>query len=360
MFFQKLSLLNFKNHRDLNLEFCSQINCIYGKNGVGKTNILDALHYLALCKSYFHHNDIQSVFHDENTMLISGELYKSEYAYRVSCSLQKPGKKSMFWEKTAYEKFSEHIGKIPLVMITPGDINLLLEGSEERRKFIDATISQIDRNYLRDLQNYSALIVQRNAQLKKFNEQHRVDRVFIEIMDERIYPLACKIYEKRAAFTSELLPLFTKFYNFISGEEEQVEINYISNFNSEIDSKQFVNNLEKDLQLSRTQIGIHKDDFDFLLEGRLIRKFGSQGQVKSFLIAIKLAQYYFLAKNSKEIPILCLDDIFEKIDQNRAERLMELTSSADFGQIFITDTHPERLKNALNNSKKEIRFIELG
>lgn len=359
MYFQKLSLLNFKNHKDLSLEFSSQINCIYGKNGVGKTNILDALHYLALCKSYFHHNDIQSVFHDENMMMISGELNKSEYTYRVSCSLQKPGKKSMFWEKAAYEKFSEHIGKIPLVMITPGDINLLIEGSEERRKFIDATISQIDRNYLRDLQNYAALIVQRNAQIKKFNEQHRVDRVFIEIMDERIYPLAKKIHEKRAEFIKELWPLFSKFYNFISGDVESAEINYVSNFNPDMDAKQFVNSLEKDLQLNRTQIGIHKDDFDFLLQGRLIRKFGSQGQVKSFLIAIKLAQYYFLAKKSKEIPILCLDDIFEKIDQNRAERLMELTGSMDFGQIFITDTHPERLKNALNKTEKEIRFIEL-
>lgn len=341
----RLQLINFKNHEEISWEF-SRINCITGNNGVGKTNVLDAIHYLSLCKSFFANSDQQNIKHGENFFLCAGNYENEEEQFSVQLGLKRNTKKNVKKDGVEYDKLAQHIGTIPLVIITPFDIQLVYEHSEERRRFMDTLLSQTDREYLESLQQYNRLLEHRNKQLKQFAERNFFDQTLLDTHNERIAPLAELIYAKRKQFFTDFLPLFKEKYLLISDNAENAGVSYESNLH---DVNSFLNllneNQQKDRIMERTTKGIHKDDWKFTLDDFAVKKYASQGQTKSFVIALKLAQYDYLKQATNKKPLLLLDDIFEKLDEHRAKQLMELVATDNFGQIFITDTHKERVES---------------
>lgn len=345
MFLKKINLLNFKNYPETSLELDPGVNAILGANGEGKTNLLDAIHYLSMCKSYFNPIDAQNIRFGEDFFMIQGSFEMEGTVENISCGLKRNQKKIFKRNQKDYDRLSDHIGLLPVVMISPTDTVLITEGSEERRKFLDSIISQFDKNYLEDLINYSRVLSQRNAYLKHAALSRSFDIDSLLIWDEKMIPLAEQIYAVRKKFLEELIPIFRKFYNIISGEKEKIDIRYESHL-AEGDFRNTLNtSREKDRVLQYSGVGIHKDDLSFLINDVAVRRYASQGQQKSFLIALKLAQFDFISKEKGFRPILLLDDIFDKLDENRVSRLMELVCKDDFGQLIITDSHHERLKN---------------
>jgi DNA replication and repair protein RecF len=352
----RLQLFYFKNHNEQHLQFCDGINCITGPNGSGKTNILDAVYYLANTKSFFNGIDQQLIRHGQDFFSIHG-FFENDTTTEILVNFGK-SKKTLKKNGKVYSRLIDHIGIIQTVFITPYDISLILEGSEERRRFLDFTISQTDRSYLEQLSLYKKLLDQRNAFLKQA-EGRPVDPILLETFDDRMAKAGQIIFEKRRDFIAEFTSYFQELYRFLSGDAEHPTLLYVS----ELHEKPLLDILflsrEKDRVLQRTGSGIHKDDLEFLLSDFPLKKYGSQGQIKSYVIALKLAQYkYFLEKTGKK-PILLLDDIFEKIDGNRAGKLMELVARDYFGQIIITDTHADRVKEHLEDIQSEKRFIKL-
>lgn len=358
MYLKKLTLLNFKNHAEKTWEFCHQINCISGENGVGKTNVLDAIHYLSTCKSYFNQVDSQNIFYEKPYMSIKG-VFEKEQNMEVQCYLKRGQKKVVKKNESEYERLSDHIGEIPLIIITPVDIYLINEGSEERRKFINLVISQFSRDYLEAVMRYNKILTQRNEQLKLFAEVGYFDKSLLEAMDAQMIPLGEQIHQARKSFFEEFSPLFQQYYSQLTGGKEEVAMTYDSQLNNSDFTTLLVENIEKDRGLQRSTQGIHKDDFVFEMGGHSVKKYASQGQIKSYLIAMKLAKFNYLKNKTGKIPMLLLDDIFEKIDENRAKNLMALLTEDDFGQIFITDTHAERLKEVLSGLAAEKKFINI-
>ncbi|MGI8893804.1 MAG: DNA replication/repair protein RecF, partial [Bacteroidia bacterium] len=343
MYLTRLTLFNFKNYTEAELEFSSGVNCFSGNNGSGKTNLLDAIHYLGLCKSYFNPIDTQNIKYDQNFFVIQGSLLHKGNENQVYCGMKRNQKKKFSFNKTEYSRLSDHIGLVPVVMISPTDHELITGGSEERRRLIDSMISQYNKLYLDDLISYNKALSQRNSLLKHFDRNGKFDYTSLEIWDEQLVSFGYRIHSERVNFIKEFLPLFADFFEYISGGSELVEIEYSSQLNSNPFSELLKQNREKDRIVQFTTTGIHKDDLEMKIHNYPIKKFGSQGQQKSFLIALKLAQFQFFSMKKGVKPILLLDDIFDKLDEQRVTKLMELVSQDNFSQIFITDTHSERV-----------------
>ena len=359
MYLQKLSLLNFKNYSDQELNFCEKINCFIGNNGEGKTNLLDAIHYLSFCKSYFNSIDSQNILHDADFFMVQGTILKGESVDDIYCAQKRNERKQFKLNKKEYSRFSDHIGLYPLVMISPADSLLINEGSEERRRYIDSVISQFDKVYLDDLINYNKALLQRNTLLKHFAEQRRFEKASLEIWNQQLIKLGQKIYEKRLNFLEKFLPIFKKYFEFITGGKEKVDIIYLSQLNSASFEEILTNAIEKDRILQYTTVGVHKDDLNFLIETFPLKKFGSQGQQKSFLISLKLAQFEYTKEIKGYKPILLFDDIFDKLDNSRVEQLMKLVSQNSFGQVFVTDAHPERIEAIFKGIETELKIFEI-
>lgn len=359
MYLQKISLVNFKNIESQSFDFHEKINCFVGNNGVGKTNVLDAIYYLSFTKSYFNSVAIQNIRHGEGFFMVEGDYLLNDRKEKIVCSLKKGQKKVLKRNDKAYGKFSEHIGQFPLVIISPADRDLVTEGSDTRRKFIDGVISQQNKTYLQDLIAYNKVLSQRNALLKYFAANRTFDALNLSVYDDQLSEYGSRIYEVRKAFLEQFIPIFNEKYQIISGDKEQVNLNYKSQLHDFLMKDLLQKSLEKDKILQYTTSGIHKDDLNFEIGTYPIKKFGSQGQQKSYLIALKLAQFEFIKQQSKVIPILLLDDIFDKLDENRVSQIIDLVNNDEFGQIFITDTHSKRTENILKQGDKEYQIFEL-
>lgn len=359
MFLKQLSLLNYKNISQKDFTFDSKINCFVGKNGVGKTNILDAIYHLAYTKSYFNPLAIQNIKHDEDFFLLDAVFDKENRDEKIACSLKKGQKKVVKRNNKVYEKLSEHIGFVPLVIISPSDSDLISEGSETRRRFIDSVISTQDSLYLNELIQYQKLVSQRNALLKYFALNQTFDKDNLAIYDEQIVPLGNIIFEKRQQFLAQFIPIFKKYYAEISNEAESVDLVYQSQLLEKPFGDLLTENLNKDRAIQYTSSGIHKDDLSFEIEGYPVKKFGSQGQQKSFLIALKLAQFEFLKQKSGSAPILLFDDIFDKLDASRVEKIVTMVNNDVFGQIFISDTHEERTEAIVKQTHQSYKIFNL-
>jgi DNA replication and repair protein RecF len=359
MYLKKISLFNYKNFSEGSFEFDSKINCFVGKNGIGKTNVLDAIYQLSYGKSYFNPLAVQNIKHGEEFFVIDGEFEKNDRTEQVVCSLKKGQKKILKRNGKQYEKFSDHIGFIPLVIISPADRDLIVEGSETRRKFIDSVISQLDSNYLQQLIQYQKILNQRNALLKYFALNQVFEKDTLSIYNEQLHGLGHAIFEKRKAFLADFIPTFNHHHQAISGSEESVQLVYESHL-SDNNLLELLNaNVMKDRAAHYTTVGIHKDDLSFEIDHYPIKKFGSQGQQKSFLIALKLAQFEFVKKQCGEKPILLFDDIFDKLDENRVGKIVEMVNNDEFGQLFISDTHPERTENIVKTTHQSYKIFHL-
>lgn len=359
MWLQKLSVLNFKNYSEAELSFSDTVNAFTGNNGAGKTNLLDAIHYLSLCKSYFNPIDSQQIRQGEDLFMIQGTFLKDENNEVIYCGLKRSQKKKFKRNKKEYQRLADHIGLFPLVMISPNDISLIIEGSEERRKFIDNVISQTDGNYLDELIIYNRNLTNRNALLRQIAISGKYDPALMEIYDDQLVESGNRIFEKRKVFMQEFTGIFNKHYNYLCDDAEQVELVYDSPLLREDFEAILKKNLERDRILERTSSGIHKDELNFSIHGMILKKFGSQGQQKSFLIALKLAQYTFLYKNKGFEPLLLLDDIFDKLDDARTTKLMKMVSDKDFGQIFITDTSRNRIEEIFRKIDVPVNIFDI-
>ena len=359
MILKSLSLLNYKNFESANFDFDRKINCLVGNNGVGKTNVLDSIYHLSFGKSYFNPITSQNIRHGEEFFVIDGEFEKRERQENILVSAKKGQKKIIKRNNKPYEKFSEHIGFIPTVIISPADRDLIIEGSETRRKFVDGVISQSDNLYLNSLINYGKVLAQRNSLLKFFAADHSFDRDTLSVYNMQLDELGSTLFEKRKAFLSSFIPIFRKRYATISNGSEEVDIIYKSRLEEKPLSALLEENLQKDMALQYTSVGTHKDDLNFEIEGHPVKKFGSQGQQKSFLIALKLAQFDFMKELNEVAPILLLDDIFDKLDENRVAHIVDLVATNQLGQLFISDTHGDRTEKVVKDTHQSYKMFEL-
>jgi len=354
-----LSLVNYKNFESQVFDFDAKINCFVGANGIGKTNALDAIYHLAFGKSYFNPIAVQNINHNAEFFVVDGNFTKNERTEKIIVSLKRGQKKVIKRNAKAYEKFSEHIGFIPLVIISPADRDLIIEGSDTRRKFIDSVISQSDKYYLLELINYNKVLAQRNALLKYFALNNTFNSDTLNIYNEQLHSYGTEIFKKRDAFLKTFIPIFKERYEAISQSKEMIDLQYKSDlFDNELKNL-LTNAINKDRALHYTSVGTHKDDLVFLIDDFPIKKFGSQGQQKSFLIALKLAQFDFIKQQSGVSPILLLDDIFDKLDENRVAQIINLVDDEHFGQIFISDTHAERTENVIKQTHQSYKMFKL-
>ncbi|WP_215226485.1 DNA replication/repair protein RecF [Echinicola shivajiensis] len=359
MHLKSLQLIQFKNYPKAKVTFSEEINCFLGINGSGKTNLLDAIHYMCLTKSAFNSVDMQNIQHEQSFFSMKGSFEKAGKYIEIQCILEAKKKKQILNNAKAYDKMSEHIGLLPVVLIAPDDTALIKEGSEERRKFFDSLLSQLDKNYLSNLVRYQHFLKQRNALIKQLAEHNSRDKSILEPYDLELINLSKWIHEERKVFIERFEPYLLHHYAEISGQREAVEIRYESQCAADDFEKQFYNSIQKDLILKRTNVGIHKDDFVFQIDGYPLKKFGSQGQQKSFVIALKLAQFQVFKEETGTKPILLLDDIFDKLDDYRISKMMELVANHEFGQLFITDARPERTINILKNIDADIAYFDI-
>lgn len=359
MFLKTLSLLNYKNFTSADFEFDRKINCMVGNNGIGKTNVLDSIYHLSFGKSYFNPITSQNIKHGAEFFVVDGIFEKHEREEQIIVSARRGQKKVIKRNNKPYEKFSEHIGFIPTVIISPADRDLIIEGSETRRKFIDGVISQSDNKYLNSLIDYGRILAQRNSLLKYFAANSSFDRDTLSVYDMQLEQLGNILFRKRKAFLETFIPIFQKRYGVISNGREEVSITYKSQLEDGDFKSQLEQNLQKDMALQYTSVGTHKDDLIFEIEGHPIKKFGSQGQQKSFLIALKLAQFDFIKELSKVSPILLMDDIFDKLDENRVAHIVDLVATDELGQLFISDTHGDRTENVVKSTGQTYKMFNL-
>ncbi len=359
MILKKLSLVNFKNFSNIEFNFSSKINCFIGLNGVGKTNLLDSIYYLSFTKSYFNHVDSQNIKYDEDFFVIQGEFMKNENDEDIYCAMKRNKTKIFKRNKKEYEKFSEHIGLFPVVMITPNDTSVIYESSEERRKLLDGIIAQFDKNYLENLIKYKRILLQRNTLLKNFYEKRFVDRLSLEVWDMQLVETGNIIFQKRKKFIDNFLPIFKNYYNFIADNKENVELIYDSQLQDNDFNTLITNNIDKDLRLTYTSCGVHKDDMIFKISGHSLRKNGSQGQQKTFLLAIKFAQFDYIKTITKIKPLLLLDDFFDKLDHQRTQKIIEKAAEDSFGQIFITHTNSQDLEIFIEKINKDYNIFNI-
>ena len=359
MHLRQLSLVNYRNFESRDFAFDNKINCFVGDNGVGKTNILDAIYHLALGKSYFNPIATQNITHGKDFFLIEGTFLKNQREEKIVCSLKKGTKKLIKRNGKAYERLSEHIGLLPLVIISPSDRDLILEGSETRRKFMDGVISQSNPEYLRNLIHYNKILSQRNSLLKFFSLNNTFDEDTLSVYDEQLHSLGTPIFAERKRFLEAFIPLFREQYQAITGGTELVDLSYDSSLIKDDLLSLLKANINRDRALQYTSVGVHKDDLLFQIAQHPIKKFGSQGQQKSFLIALKFAQFQLIKQQEKTTPILLLDDIFDKLDENRVAHIITLVEDENFGQIFISDTHPERTENVVKAIHQSYKIFKL-
>ncbi|WP_338731083.1 DNA replication/repair protein RecF [Mangrovimonas cancribranchiae] len=360
MVLKSLSLLNYKNFESQSYVFNDKINCFVGNNGVGKTNVLDAIYLLSFGKSYFNPISSQNIKHGESFFVVNGDYDKEGDTEKVVVSLKKGQKKTIKRNGKAYDKLSDHIGFLPLVIISPADRDLIIEGSATRRKFIDSVISQGDKVYLEQLINYNKILAQRNSLLKYFALNNTFNQDTLDVYDEQLNGYATHIFEKRQQFLETFSTIFQKRYQAISGGNETVELDYKSNLFDDDLKSLLKQNLNKDKALQYTSVGVHKDDLIFNIGDYPVKKFGSQGQQKSFLIALKLAQFDFIKEQSGVNPILLLDDIFDKLDETRVAQIIKLVDNENFGQLFISDTHAERTEHVVKQVHQSYEIFKLS
>ncbi|WP_341226495.1 DNA replication and repair protein RecF [uncultured Arcticibacterium sp.] len=358
MYLKSIRLFNFRNHTDAQFQFSERVNCIVGQNGGGKTNLIDAVYFLALTKSSIQKQDQLSVTHDELIMVIDGNFVNIDKEENITLSVRKGQKKTLLADKVAYDRLTEHIGKYPVVLIAPDDTDMIRDASDTRRKLFDGIISQFDMDYLKAFQKYNRLMDQRNSLLKQFAEREYFDQEMLDSYSQPLVALAIEIANKRRSFLGEFEPEIVKHYKEISGGKEKVSIHYQSEVEGDF-AKKFKHNEFRDRQAQRTTLGIHKDDYVFQLDELPAKKFGSQGQKKSVVLSVRLAQFNLLEARKGLKPILLLDDIFDKLDDNRIKKLIEKIDNDTFGQVFITDARPERTQRILENVKAEVKYIEL-
>ena len=364
MILEKLSLINYKNIQTATLELSPKINCFIGQNGVGKTNVLDAIYYLSFCHSANNPIDSQVIRHGEEFFMIEGKYTddnsNSDEDLLITCGF-KPGTKKHFKKnKKEYKRLSEHIGLIPVVMVSPSDTLLIDGGSEERRRLMDMVISQYDHSYIEALNRYNKALQQRNTMLKA-EEEPNID--VISLWEEQMAIAGEHIYQKRDAFVKEMIPIFQRFYETISGNREQVVLNYVSHCQRGPLLEVIQRDRFKDRAVGYSLHGIHRDDLEIALGGHQMKREGSQGQHKTFVIALKLAQFDFLKRtNTKTTPLLLLDDIFDKLDAQRVEQIVSLVAGNEFGQIFVTDTNRDHLDQILSASSHDYKifYVEEG
>jgi DNA replication and repair protein RecF len=359
MYLQHLSVINFKNYAEAELDFSKGVNAFTGDNGAGKTNLLDAIHYLSLCKSYFNPVDSQQIKQGTDFFIINGNFSKNDSQESIACGVKRNQKKQFKRNKKDYQRLADHIGLFPLVMVSPYDISIIIEGSEERRKFIDNVISQTDNQYLDELISYNKILLNRNALLKRIADTGRYDPDLLAVFDEQLVSSGNRIFQKRKAFMESFTEIFNKHYQFLSENAERVDLVYESQLLQDDFAELLKKNTEKDRALERTTTGIHRDELQFAIHGMPMKKFGSQGQQKSFLIALKLAQYSFLDQQKGFKPLLLLDDIFDKLDDKRVTKLMQMVSNHDFGQVFITDTSVGRVKGIFNDINVDLKLFKV-
>ncbi len=360
MYLTRIKLTNFKSYEEAEFEFDQNVNGIVGKNGSGKTNLLDAIYYLSFCKSYFSAQDIFSVRFDTDFFAIHGEFYNADTQNntQVSCTYRS-GHKSMRANKKEYQRLSAHIGLFPVVMVSPYDSDIINEGSEVRRKFFDMIIAQFDKEYLQQLISYRKLLQQRNALLKQFLDNHRSEPELLQILDEQMMPLGTFIYERRRDFIEGIQPIFQQHYARLADDAEQVTISYQSGLQETSYAEGLRQNAVADARSGFTNFGVHKDDFAFFINGQPVKRFGSQGQQKSFSLALRLAQFDYSYEKKQIKPILLLDDIFDKLDKTRISALLQMVGQEHFGQVFITDTDEVRVNQILSDHGIQHKIIEM-
>jgi DNA replication and repair protein RecF len=360
MYLESIFLLNFKNYSQVELDFSPRINCFVGNNGVGKTNILDAIHYLSLTKSFFNTIDNQNINYDRDFFTIEGWFIRNSRTEHIFCGLKRNKKKQFKRNKKEYTRLADHIGLLPVVMISPADSSLITEGSDERRKFINTVISLYDKPYLDDLINYNHALVQRNLLLKDFVKKNRFEKESVELWDAQLIPPGERIHKKRIDFINHLLPIFRKYYDSIAMGKEIVDLTYCSHLDKGNFRDILTGVLQKDRVLQYTTAGIHKDDLILDLNEYPLKRVGSQGQQKTYLLALKLAKFEFIKKVIGFNPILLMDDIFDKFDAERVKQIIQLVSDENFGQIFITDTHQDRLEKILSGLSIDYKLFTIN
>jgi DNA replication and repair protein RecF len=360
MYLKNLLLTNFKNYELGKLQFSPKINCFVGNNGVGKTNILDAIHYLSLTKSFFNSIDSISIRHGEDYFIVQGTFERDGEEDNIYCAFQKQKQKLLKRNGKEYQKLSDHVGRYPVVMISPADSSLVSEGSEERRKFLNKIVSQYNTAYLESVLRYSKALQQRNKLLKDFKSSGKFDSDTLSIWDTQLIRYGDYIFSEREVLVSELIPVFQEYYEMISNGKEKVRLQYRSHLSEGSFEEALQNSISKDRYLEYTTVGIHKDDLMLEMDGFPVKSLGSQGQQKSYLVALKLAKFEYIKRKAGFAPVLLLDDIFDKFDSDRVEQIIKLVGNHRFGQIFITDTHQDRLQNILFSHKIDFKLFRIS
>ncbi len=356
---REIKLINFKNYGESCFSFSPDINAISGKNGIGKTNLLDAVHYLSMCKSYYTATDQQNIRHDADFFALHGTFEEEGMETKISCIQRKEMRKIFKINQKEYERMADHIGRFPSVMISPYDQDYIQGGSELRRRYFDSVISQYDHSYLEGLMQYNRLLMQRNALLKRSYEQSALNPADFEIWDERLSLFGMQIHDTRIRFLEEFLPVFLEYFQQMADDNEMADIRYESTLNEHAMTESLHDSLRKDYYAGHTTCGIHKDDFLFLCNGYPVKKYCSQGQRKTFLIALKLAQSEYIRQVKKVKPLLLLDDIFDRLDHRRVQCLTRLVAGRQFGQVFVTDTDADRLEKVCASTGLGCRYLHL-
>lgn len=354
---EKITVADFRNIRLQELEFSPNLNCISGNNGEGKTNLLDAIYYLSMTKSAFSATDRYNFRYGTSSFSICGTyLMPNSLESRFSIQVDLTGEKKVRRDDKPYGKVSSHIGVLPVVMVSPEDISLISESGEERRRFVNSVLSQMDREYLVSLQQYNRLLQQRNRMLKDL----QADRDLLSVFDSRLQAYAEPVHEARKKFTDDIRPVISEYYRMLSGGSEQVDVRYRSDLEKGALADLLASSYEKDRILKYTSAGIQRDDFEFSMNGWPIRKCGSQGQQKSFLVSLKFAQYEIMKRCCGFAPLLLLDDVFDKLDMNRISNLLSMVSGSDFGQIFITDSNKVRMAGIVDRITEDRAYFEVS
>lgn len=355
MYLQRLGLLNFKNIEQEELDLCPGINCLVGDNGAGKTNVVDAVHYLSMCKSSLQTTDGQCIRHGAECFLIEGS-YRTDggKSERIVCTFSRKGGKIIKRNGKEYDRIADHVGLIPSVIVSPADSSLIADAADERRRYLNAVISQLDNAYLSAMMRYNAVLAERNRLLKM-----RPDEEMLQIYDRQLVEHGETIHARRKAFVERIRPVAAEYYRTLSDDREQVDLDYKSELNERPFAELLAAARQKDLVNEFTTSGIHRDDLVLRIGGYPLRKYGSQGQQKTFLVALKLAQYAIVAQERQERPLLLLDDLFDKLDARRVERLIRLVAEDTFGQILITDCNPTRLREILDKAGSQYLLFSM-
>jgi DNA replication and repair protein RecF len=352
---EKIVISDFRNIELQELEFSPNVNCISGNNGEGKTNLIDSIYYMSMTKSAFASSDKYILRHGAEEFALAG-TYAMENGTRsrFSMKMTSKGEKKVRRDDKPYQKISEHIGLLPVVMVSPADVSMVSESGEERRRFVNAVLSQMSREYMSAMQQYNRLLLQRNKMLKDMVP----DRSLLEVIDMRLSAIAVPIHQARKQFIQDLKPIVSEYYKALSGDSEQVDIYYETELDNAPLEQLLAQSYEKDRIMKHTTEGIHRDDFIFTMNGQPIRRYGSQGQQKSFLVSLKFAQYEIMKRNYGFAPILLLDDVFDKLDMGRISNLLQMVASKDFGQIFITDSNKVRMAGIVDKLTRDRAYFE--